>query len=49
MFDDLFRNLFCRLSKPNFRMALWLLDHCVKLQRKLEGDPNIPQKGDIQR
>ncbi|KAG8896025.1 hypothetical protein FRC01_012070, partial [Tulasnella sp. 417] len=48
MFDDLFKDLFRRLSRPNFGMAHWLLDHCVQLQRKLDGNPNIPEKDDIQ-
>lgn len=49
MFDDLFKDIFRRLSRPNFGMAHWLLDHCVTLQRRLEADPNILQKDDIQK
>ncbi|KAG8950499.1 hypothetical protein FRC04_007514 [Tulasnella sp. 424] len=49
MFDDLFKDIFRRLSRPNFGMAHWLLEHCVTLQRRLEADPNIPEKVDIQK
>ncbi|KAG8939919.1 hypothetical protein FRC04_005799 [Tulasnella sp. 424] len=49
MFDDLFKDIFRQLSRPNLGMARWLLDHCVTLQRRLEADPNIPEKDDIQK